>query len=95
VQPSSPSGVELYPETLLATLLGERVPDSTTSEKRELLMRCRPQASLAEVAASLHLPLSVVRVIASDLIDEHLLSAGTPNPRLELMEAVLAGLQRL
>jgi hypothetical protein len=85
----------LRPETLLSALVHRPVPDRTTSQKRELLGLCRRRLSLVETATHLRLPVSVVRVLASDLIDEGLLTFGDAGPKRELMEKVLAGLRKL
>ena len=90
-----PSRPTLRLETLLTTLLDRSVPDNTTAEKRALLKLCRQQLGLAEAAAHLELPMSVVRVLASDLIDDGLLGVRDANPKLDLMERILAGLQKL
>ncbi|MEV7043942.1 DUF742 domain-containing protein [Amycolatopsis sp. NPDC051061] len=85
----------LRPETLLSALLHRPVPDRTNPQKRDLLGLCRGQLSLVETATHLGLPVSVVRVLASDLIDEGLLSIRDAGPKRELMEMVLAGLRKL
>lgn len=85
----------LLPETLLAASVHRPVPGRTTSQKRELLALCRGQLSLVEAATHLGLPVSVVRVLASDLIDEGFLIIRGASPKHELMEKVLAGLRKL
>jgi hypothetical protein len=58
------------PETLLiATDAGKPLPVSASSEERALLRMCRRLLSLVEAAVHLELPVSVVSVVASDLID--------------------------
>jgi hypothetical protein len=65
-----PSRTFIRPETLLiATGTGEPLPVSASSEERALLRMCRRLLSLVEAAVHLQLPVSVVSVVASDLID--------------------------
>jgi len=85
----------LRPETLLTALVYKPVPDRTTTQQRDLLGLCRGQLGLAELAAHLRLPMSVVRILASDLIDDGLLVIRAPAPKRELMEQVLDGLRKL
>jgi hypothetical protein len=86
-------------ETLIIALGDKPVPERTSMQHRELLRLCRGQLGLAEVAAHLKLPMSVVRILASDLIDVGLLvvrdTSRDTRPKLELMEQVLAGLRKL
>jgi hypothetical protein len=90
-----PSQPWLRPETLLTALLGVPVPDTTGAAHRRLLTLCHQQLSVAETAVGLGLPLSVVRVLASDLIDEGLLATRAADPHHEMLERILAGLQQL
>ncbi|MCT2594746.1 DUF742 domain-containing protein [Streptomyces sp. N2-109] len=76
-------------------------PDGLRPEERRLLELLRPGSlSLAEAAAHLRLPVSVVKVLVADLVDTGLLHARPPVPahRLperELLEKVLDGLRTL
>ncbi|GAA3533445.1 hypothetical protein GCM10022222_15990 [Amycolatopsis ultiminotia] len=61
---------------------------------------CRHPRSVAEVAATLEVPLGVVRVLLDDLADLGLVTvhdshAGDGQPSLEVLHRVLAGLHRL
>ena len=85
----------LLPETLLSALVYRPVPDRTSTQERELLGLCRGQLGLAEAAAHLELPMSVVRILASDLIDAGLLVIRDATPPRDIMEKVLAGLRKL
>jgi hypothetical protein len=85
----------LRPETLLTALLDKPVPSTTAMQKRDLLGLCRQQLSLAEAATHLELPMSVVRILASDLIDAGLLGLRDSTPTRDIMEKVLAGLRKL
>jgi hypothetical protein len=65
-----PSRNTLRPETLLvATDVGKPLPVSASSEERALLRMCRRLLSLVEAAVHLQLPVSVVSVVACDLVD--------------------------
>ena len=65
-----PSRNTIRPETLLvAADTGKQLPVSASSEERSLLRMCRRLLSLIEAAVHLELPVSVVSVVASDLID--------------------------
>jgi len=65
-----PSRNTIRPETLLiATDAGKPLPVSASSEERALLWMCRRLLSLVEAAVHLRLPVSVVSVVACDLID--------------------------
>ncbi|HWM38526.1 MAG TPA: DUF742 domain-containing protein [Streptomyces sp.] len=70
-------------------------------EQRRLLELLQPGVlTLAEAAAHLRLPLSVVRVLVADLVDAGRLSARAPVPEAELperqiLEKVLDGLRTI
>lgn len=64
-----------------------------------ILKMCRYPLSVAEVSAYLRLPISVVVVLASDLLAQELLEARAPIttaslPDIELLQAVIHGLQK-
>ncbi|MFY1674809.1 DUF742 domain-containing protein [Plantactinospora sp. WMMB334] len=85
---------------LIATGPAPPLPISAGRQERALLAMCRGLLSLVEVAARLELPVSVVRVLASDLVDSgHLTArAGSPRsaqPSTELLQEVLNGLRAL
>lgn len=83
------------------TPLGGPGGEGLRPEERRLLELLRPGAlSLAEAAAHLRLPVSVLKVLVADLVDAGLLHARPPVPahRLperELLEKVLDGLRTL
>ena len=65
-----PSRNTIRPETLLVVAdPGKQPPISASSEERALLKMCHRLLSLVEAAVHLELPVSVVSVVASDLID--------------------------
>lgn len=97
-----PSRNTIRPETLLAAAAdqGAPVPIGAGREQRALLRMCARLLSLAEAAAHLGLPVSVVAVIASDLVDAGQLTARSGIPRAgrpdrKVLQEVLDGLRRL
>src|SRR5262245_58420720 len=66
---------------------------------REVVDLCTRWISIAEIAAYLHRPLTITRLIVDVLVDRGILAVGTPAPQMgedrNLLEAVLAGLERL
>jgi len=87
----------------LTVLHGPAAPstDGLRPEQRRLLELLQPGAlSLAEAAAYVRLPVSVVKVLVADLVDVGLLMARAPVPDAELperqiLEKVLDGLRTL
>jgi hypothetical protein len=96
-----PSRNTMRPETLLVLADDDQeLPVSASREERALLRMCERLLSLAEAAAHLELPVSVVSVLASDLVDAGYLTARSGAPRAalpdrELLQEVLDGLRRL
>jgi hypothetical protein len=94
-----PSRNTIRPETLLVVDPDVPRPLTITRQQRELLDVCGGMLSLAEVAAHLRLPVSLVVVLASDLVDSgHLSIRSAPRhipPSAELLEKVLDGLRKL
>ncbi|MEV4757011.1 DUF742 domain-containing protein [Micromonospora sp. NPDC049559] len=86
---------------LLATRPDVPLPPSASRQERALVTMCAGLLSVIEAAARLSLPVSVVRVLASDLVDSgHLTArAGSPSdsgpPSPELLHEVLNGLRAL
>jgi hypothetical protein len=73
---------------------------SATREQRALLRMCRQLLSLVEAAAHLGLPVSIVAIVASDLVDSGHLAARSTTPETvrsdrDLLQEVLDGLRRL
>ncbi|GLY65210.1 DUF742 domain-containing protein [Amycolatopsis taiwanensis] len=95
-----PSRNTIRPETLLVAVPGMPAPVSAGRPHLALLEMCQGVLSLAEAAAHLKLPVSLVVVIASDLVDTgHLLIRSTSpryaQPDRDLLEKVLDGLRKL
>ncbi|MEV7010409.1 DUF742 domain-containing protein [Streptosporangium sp. NPDC051022] len=79
---------------------GPPLPVSASRQERALLRMCARLLSLVEAAAHLELPVSIVTILASDLVDSGHLTArsGIPEatrPDQELLQEVLDGLRRL
>lgn len=71
-----PSRNTLRPETLLVVAdAGKQLPVSANTEERALMGMCHRLLSLVEAAVHLELPVSVVSVVASDMIDAGYLTA--------------------
>ena len=72
-------------------------------ERVRILEMCdRELLSVAELSARLHLPIGVIRVLASDLMNERLVTASTTRnasvvaaTNLDLLESVLNGIAAL
>ncbi|SCF37945.1 Protein of unknown function (DUF742) [Micromonospora viridifaciens] len=69
-------------------------------EQARIVERCQRPLSVAEVAVDLNLPLGTVRVLLGDLLQAGLIELHEPptlssRPSMELLAALLAGLQAL
>lgn len=71
-------------------------------EHHRILQQCGEPAVVAEVAAALHLPVSVTKILIGDLIDAGLMISKDPARAdaagvldLDLLKAVREGLERL
>ena len=95
-----PRGAELHIETLVTT-----TPDGTDARRQlrfehaQIVDLCRSPLSVVEIAARLQVPLSVARVLVSDLhADGHLAIHRVPEtidgrPGAEVLERLLSGLR--
>lgn len=88
-------------ETLLETVGGDEaeLPVTTGRHERMLWRLCRHRLSVAETAAYLGLPVSVITILACDLLDAGYLTTRSPAPQAQLpdvhvLQEVLDGLQR-
>lgn len=92
-----PTRNTIRPETLVAAA-GKPLPVSAGRTERAMLGMCARLLSLAEAAAHLELPVSVVMVVASDLVDSGHLSVrtqpGAPVNR-DVLQELLNGLREL
>lgn len=105
VRPHVVTGGRAYPSrntldaVTLVTFAVEPVGAVLSPQKRRLMELCRGGAlSVAEVAAHLTLPLSVTRVLISDLVDAGYLAIRAPlppvdTPDLTLLKELLDGLR--
>jgi hypothetical protein len=65
-------------------------------EHIEILARCQRPTSVAEISAALQLPLSVVKILISDLIERQLvIFRAAVSPDLHVLQAVINGIRRL
>jgi hypothetical protein len=93
--------VELAVETMLsATAQGTAEEPTLIPEKAAVVRCCREARSVAEIAASLDVPLGVARVLLSDMASEKLVDVHTPpqddeKNHLALLERVVRGLRKL
>jgi hypothetical protein len=96
---AAPSRNTIRPETLVVTAEPHKpLPVSAGRTERALLGVCQRLLSLAEAAAYLELPVSVVVVVASDLVDSGYLSVRTPAAApvsRKVLEELLNGLRKL
>ena len=85
--------------TLVVAVTAE--PDADMDlEYAHILRVCQRPLSIAEVSATLDLPLVVIKVLLSDLIDGgHIIFRSPPQtsdfPKTELLQAVLDGIRKL
>lgn len=96
-RPPAP-GLDLI--TLILTVEPAARAERLTPECAEILLLCRSPLSIAEISAALALPVAVVKILVSDLLDENLVVSRSSTwrsdiPDRELLEAVLHGLRRL
>jgi len=98
------SAITLDIETIVTT--NERAPrysPMAPAEHHVITKLCRHPHSVAEVSATLRLPLGVVRVLLADMSDLSLITVhrndevrdDDDRPTMELMQRVLVGLRRI
>jgi hypothetical protein len=96
---AAPSRKTIRPETLVIAAEPDKpLPMSASRTERALLSMCQRLLSLAEAAAYLELPVSVVIVVVSDLVDTGYLSVRTPAAApvsRKVLEELLNGLRKL
>ncbi|KJK56139.1 DUF742 domain-containing protein [Saccharothrix sp. ST-888] len=86
---------------LVTLIVARATPQpSMQPEHAAILRMCHAPLSVAEISAHLSLPMSVVTVLLADLLATDRVEARAPIqaarlPDLELLEAVMHGLQRL
>lgn len=86
--------------TLILTVEPITGTERLTPECAQILRLCRRPMSVAEISAQLKLPVAVVKILISDLLDGKLVvsrsSTWRPDvPDREILEAVLHGLRRI
>lgn len=96
---AAPTRNTIRPETLvIAATPAKPLPASATRTERALVAMCQSLLSLAEAAVHLDLPVSVVLVVASDLVDSGHLSVRTqarPAVSRDILQELLNGLRKL
>lgn len=96
---AAPTRNTIRPETLVIVATpAKALPVSAPRMERVLLAMCRSLLSLAEAAVHLQLPVSVVVVVASDLVDSGHLCVRTPASQPvspDLLQELLNGLRNL
>ncbi len=95
-----PTGEALDLVSMITAVRGAQASgDGLEPEHLTLLRLCRVPASVADLTADLDLPLGVVRVLLSDLLQRGLIAVARPAPgRLtdpQLLKEVADGLRRL
>ncbi|OEV03149.1 DUF742 domain-containing protein [Streptomyces oceani] len=97
---SVPALDNLALETLVIAASGSAPEPRMSPESAEILSLCRRQLSVAEVAAHLGQPITVVKVLLADLVDAGLIKVRPPVPIADLpdkglLKEVLDGLRQL
>lgn len=88
-------------ETMLQTTAGGREALTALKfERADILRLCQSETlSVAELAATMHVPIGVVRVVAADLVGEGLLEAFQPSTNVSedvlLITRLIAGVRAL
>ncbi|GGV82525.1 MULTISPECIES: DUF742 domain-containing protein [Streptomyces] len=87
--------------TLVVARSARDTPSGLEPEADRILELCRDRAmAVAEIAALLDLPVSVVKVLCGDLLDASLILVQSPpgqdsRPSVELIERVMDGIRQL
>jgi hypothetical protein len=94
-----PTRNTVRPESIVSAADGkQQLPGGAGTQERALLQMCRRPLSVAEAAVHLQLPVSVVRVLVSDLVDKGVVrvSGGeSSRPGLNVLQEVLHALENL
>jgi hypothetical protein len=90
-------GRDLPIESMVTTTAeGLRSITTLRFEERDIVLLCRKPQSIAEVAARVHVPLGVARVLVSDLTANGHLAVHIPSserPERAVLERLLSGLR--
>ncbi|MBP2478026.1 hypothetical protein JOF53_006898 [Crossiella equi] len=94
-----PGNTELDLATQIVSVLTDNDLQTLTPEQFSIIDLCRQPLSVAEVAAYIDVPLIVVKVLVSDLIERGDVvtryAGGLERPSRNLLEAVLDGVRRI
>lgn len=96
-------GHELDLITLVVATRSDYGLSRVEPEYSDIVRLCQLPLSIAEIAAKMHFPLGVTKILVSDLIDESYLIFRSPPPlsgpvgsrNIDLLRAVLDGLHKL
>jgi hypothetical protein len=95
---SRPARTDLELITIVVSVTS-RPTETVSPEHAQIVRLCQQACSVAEVSALTELPLMVVKVLLSDLIERgyliHRSPPATDVPSAELLQAVLDGIRRL
>lgn len=92
---------EQTPLDMVTLIVTRNGPSSSMQPEQAAIIRiCDYPLSVAEISAYLHLPVSVITVLLADLLESGQVEARAPIPAtslpdVELLEAVMHGLQNL
>jgi len=94
------AGVLEFETMLQATAAGREALTALKFERADILRLCQSDPlSVAELSATLHVPIGVVRVVAADLVAENLLEAFQPSANVSddvfLITRLIAGVRAL
>jgi Protein of unknown function (DUF742) len=93
---SRQTNLELITLVVALRPVSRSIAASLEPECVQILFKCQQPRSIAEMAAELGLPLSVVKILIGDLIDKQLVmfrSAVTPD--VQVLQAVINGIRRI
>jgi hypothetical protein len=82
--------------TLIVSLPSRMAPPPNEPEYAHILSMCQRPVSIAEIAARLNLPIAVVKVLVSDLVDQkQVMFRAARVPDTSVLRAVLNGIEKL
>lgn len=92
--------IDLNLITLVVTAASENA--SMDPEYADILRLCHYPLSIAEISAKLELPITVIKILVADLIEQGYLNFSSPpsplnteTPDMNILQAVLDGIRRL
>ena len=84
-------------EAMVVTVDNGRARVDCAREQRAIIELCSNPMAVAEISVHTKLPLGVVRVLVSDLVDDGLLllADGTPNDDLDFIDRIIRAVELL